>query len=278
MTLYALERGKAVLCEKPMAMNVAEAAEMTAAAEGKPQLASSITNCVFSTGRQMAFKMLREGAIGKVRHAKAIFQAPHRGDPSVTWNWWSDESAGGGALGAIASHIIDSFHWLLGTEISSVFCQLHTHVKQRKDESGALRDVTTDDESNMLLRFAPGDLIDDATGLVSISMTEGPAYENRLELHGTDGSMLIGPNGELSIAGLNDKARRAIDVDVGQPVAGVPDTGFSRAFMAFAPEIVDAIREGRDHVEHAATFSDGLTVQRVLDNARESDQTGRVSI
>jgi predicted dehydrogenase len=129
----------------------------------------------------------------------------------------------------------------------------------------------------MLLRFAAGELIDDATGLVSISMTEGPVYENRLELHGTEGSMLIGPNGELSVAGLKDKQRRVIDVDLGEPVAGVPDTGFSRAFMSFAPKIVDALREERTQIDHAATFDDGLLVQRVLDAARGSDRSGCVS-
>jgi predicted dehydrogenase len=45
--------------------------------------------------------------------------------------------------------------------------------------------------------------------------------------------------------------------------------------MAIAPEIVNAIRMGSMEIEHAATFADGLRVQRVLDAARESDRTGR---
>jgi predicted dehydrogenase len=45
--------------------------------------------------------------------------------------------------------------------------------------------------------------------------------------------------------------------------------------MQFAPKIVDAIRDGRTSVEHAATFADGLVVQRVLDAARKSNASGR---
>ena len=90
MTIFALASGKHVLCEKPMAMNVAEAEEMTAAAKGVPVLALIDHELRFQPGRLKAYQMLREGAIGKVRHAKYNFRAPHRGDPNVAWNWWSD--------------------------------------------------------------------------------------------------------------------------------------------------------------------------------------------
>ncbi|MEP6789015.1 MAG: Gfo/Idh/MocA family oxidoreductase, partial [Acidobacteriota bacterium] len=207
MTLFAIEHGKQILCEKPMAMSVAEAEEMTAATEGKPILALIDHELRFQPGRQLAFTMLREGAIGKIRHAKAFFQAPHRGDPKLPWNWWSDAAQGGGALGAINSHIIDSFSWFLGTNISSVFCQLQTHIKQRVDGSGVSRAVTTDDEANMLLRFADGDLTEDATGLVSVSMTEGPKYQNMMEFYGDGGAMRVDHRGEVFIANANNRAQ-----------------------------------------------------------------------
>ena len=218
--------------------------------------------------------MLREGAIGKIRHAKYHFQAPHRGDPNVKWNWWSDEEQGGGALGAITSHIIDSFNWFLGAEISSVFCQLQTHIKQRPDSEGALRPVTSDDESMLVLRFHDSELTSDATGLISVSMTEYPAYKNRIELYGTDGAMALEHRGEVFVAKAGETAWTEIPVAMGQPIPGVADTGFSRGFMEFAPVIIDAIRGGRKVIENAATFDDGSRVQRVLDAARESALTG----
>src|SRR6476620_7933520 len=149
MTLAAIEHGKHILCEKPMAMNVAEAEEMTAADSAKPLLALIDHELRFQPGRRAAKQLLLRGDIGKVRHVKTLFQAPHRGDPTVPFNWWSDASQGGGALGAINSHIIDSLHWFLGTSVSSVSCQLHTNIKERRDSQGAIREVTSDDEANM---------------------------------------------------------------------------------------------------------------------------------
>ncbi|MEP7211611.1 MAG: Gfo/Idh/MocA family oxidoreductase [Acidobacteriota bacterium] len=275
MTLLALSLGKHVLCEKPMAMNVAEAEEMTAAAAKVPLLALIDHELRFQPGRLKAFEMLREGAIGKVRHAKYNFRAPHRGDPNVPWNWWSDIEKGGGALGAINSHVIDSFQWLMGTTVSSVFCQLQTQIKQRRDAQGEMREVTTDDEANMLLRFADSDVAENATGLVSVSMTEGPDYTNRLELFGTDGAMRIDHRGEVFTAKSGLSEWTQVETDLGSAIEGIADTGFSRGFMQFAPKIVDAIRDGQTSIEHAATFADGLAVQKVLDAARQSNNVGQ---
>ena len=273
MVMFAVEEGKHILAEKPMAMNVAEAEEMTAAADSADVMALIDHELRFQPGRQLAWRMLREGAIGKVRHAKYNFRAPHRGDPSITWNWWSDAEQGGGALGAINSHVIDSFNWLFGTDISSVFCQLQTHVKERPYDGGT-RKVTTDDEANMILRFADGEVTEDATGLVSVSMAEQPEYVNRVELFGTDGAMRIDHRGELFIAKNRETAWTPIEVDLGRDVPGGPDTGFSRGFMALAPLIIDALQKSETNIEHAATFEDGVKVQRVLDAARESNANG----
>ncbi len=156
-----------------MAINAEEAEKMTAKAKEKGVLALIDHELRFQTGRQKAFQMLREGAIGEVRHAKYNFRNASRGDANLPWTWWSSQRHGGGALGAIGSHIIDSFDWFLGTEISEVFCQLQTHIKTRKDEkTGEMREVSSDDEANLIVRFAENDLTEDATGMISISMVE----------------------------------------------------------------------------------------------------------
>jgi predicted dehydrogenase len=194
----------------------------------------------------------------------------------VKWNWWSDETQGGGALGAIGSHVIDSFRWFLDTEFASVFCQLQSQIKQRPTSNGEMREVTSDDESLMITRLADSELTDDATGLISMSMTEGPAYKHRMEFYGTDGVMAVDALGELYLAKPGERDWTQIEVDLGRNVSGVADTGFARGFMWFGPRIVDAIRNRESSIEHAATFRDGLEVQRVLDAARESNRTGRV--
>jgi predicted dehydrogenase len=276
MTLAAIENRKHVLCEKPMAMSVAEAREMTEAARGAGVLALIDHELRFQPGRLHARKLLRDGAIGKVRHAKTYFQAPHRGDANLPWNWWSDETQGGGALGAIASHIIDSFHWFLGADVSSVFCQLQSQIKERPTKDGEMKRVTSDDESLLVLRFVDSDLTNDATGLVSVSMTEYPKYRHRVEFYGSKGALAIEARGEVFIAdAIPDTDWRAVSVDFGEPIAGVPDTGFSSGFTEFAPQIIEGIRQGKTSIDNAATFADGLAVQLVLDAARESHRTGR---
>ena len=176
-------------------------------------------------------------------------------------------------LGAIVSHSIDSLCWFLGAEISQVFCQLQTHIKHRKDSRGELRGVTTDDEANLILRFADSDLTGDATAMVSASMIEYPKYQNRMEFFGSGGAIRVEHRGEVFLGKTGENDWTEIETDLGKNIEGVPDTGFSRGFMNFAPKIVEAILAGKTEIENAATFEDGLRVQKVLDAARESNET-----
>src|SRR5215203_5187860 len=276
MTLAAIENGKHILCEKPMAMNADQAREMTDAAAKAGVLALIDHELRFLPGRLHAKTLLRENWIGKIRHAKCHFQAPHRGDPNLRWNWWSDVEEGGGALGAIVSHVVDSFHWFMGTTISNVSCQLQSHIKERPATGGEMRRVTSDDESLLILRFGEGELVEAATGLVSVSMVEHPAYKHRVEFYGTKGSMAVEARGEVFFAEASEGDWKQVGVDFGVPIPGVPDTGFSSGFTMFAPKIVEALSNRQTVIEHAATFEDGLNIQFVLDAARESNRTGGV--
>ena len=273
MTLRAIENGKHVLCEKPMAMSENQAREMTERAGEKKVLALIDHELRFLHGRQKAFEILREGMIGKVRHAKCSFRNGSRGNPDLSWNWWSDVESGGGALGAIGSHLIDSLFWFLGAEISEVFCRLQTHVKNRKDEkSGVTRAVTSDDEANLILRFAESHLIEDATGTVSVSMVEYGSYQNRMEFFGTKGALRVEHRGEIFLANAGESDWQPVETELGKQIESVADTGFSRGFVNFAPKIIEAVRTGKNEIEHAATFEDGWKVQKILDAARESDK------
>jgi predicted dehydrogenase len=271
MYTTTLEAGKHLIAEKPMAMSLSEANEMAEVARKHPQLLAIIDHELrFQDGRIKAREMIRNGEIGKIRHARCTFKAPHRGDPNLEWTWWSDESQGGGALGAIGSHSIDTLHWLLDAEVSSVFCQLQTHIKVRKDSSGEERPVTSDDEANLILRFHEGDLVDDASATISVSMTEYPEYMNRTEIFGESGSLRIDALGELWIGRPDSPDWHPIDVDLGRALLGVPETGFSRAFVTMLPYVFEAIQSGNTKIDLVASFDDGVRTQKVLDAARES--------
>ncbi len=172
-------------------------------------------------------------------------------------------------ISGMATHKLLPMGIAMSPEGRGVFCQLQTHVKERRDgKSGEMRQVTTDDEANLILRFADGDLTEDATGIVSVSMVEYPKYQNRIEFFGTEGAMRVEHRGEIFLAKKDDEDWREIEVDFDEPIAGIPDTGFSRGFTSFAPKIIEAICEGRTEIENAATFEDGCKVQKVLDAAR----------
>src|SRR6266852_2951905 len=274
MTLAALDHGKAVLCEKPMAMSAGEARRMTDRAReaGVPALVDHELR--FLPGRIKMRELVQRGDIGKVRHVRLILRADSRADPDWPWNWWSDIKQGGGALGAIGSHTIDGFQWLLGAAVSEVCCNLATHVRQRKDQSGKMRAVTTDDEANLLLRFADSELTEGATGNASLSMVEAGKPEHRLEIFGERGAYMIEEGGELWQSKVGDGDWKKVETHPCDLAEAMRDSGWARGFTSFSCKIVEALRAGRPMVEGAATFEDGYRTQLVLDAARQSNESG----
>lgn len=275
MTLAAIEHGKAVLCEKPMAMNAAEARLMTEAAQKADLLALIDHELRFLKSRRVMRSLLTSGAIGTVRHCNYVFRSDNRGVLDRPWDWWSDESVGGGTLGAIGSHVIDSFRWMLSTEISAVSCMLNTHIAERPDKTNdAMRRVTSDDEAKLHLRFADSSLTQNATGAAALSVVESGSHENRLEIYGTLGALMVEETGELWRSPAGSGAWRPVQVHQDPLAPGMRPASWSRGFAAVACDIVEAMREGRTTVDGAATFEDGYRVQLVLDAARASNASG----
>lgn len=275
ITLAALEHGKAVLCEKPMAMDAAEAKRMADSAREAGVLALIDHELRFLNSRRKMRAMLHSGVIGTVRHCNYVFRSDYRGVLG-NWDWWSDATMGGGTLGAIGSHGVDSFRWLLGAEVSEVCCVLSTHVAERPDKtSGTMRVVTSDDTVRMLFRFAESSLTKGATGSASLSVVESGKLQNQLEVYGSSGALMVEETGELwhSPAGAGDW--RPVEVDQDTVAPGMREGSWSRGFTAFSSAIVAALSAGRKTVEGAATFEDGYRVQLVLDAARASNESGR---
>jgi predicted dehydrogenase len=275
ITIAALERGKAVLCEKPMAMNAAEAKRMSDRARAAGVLALIDHELRFLNSRRKMRAMLHGGAIGTVRHCNYIFRSDYRGVLDRPWDWWSDITMGGGTLGAIGSHAIDSFRWLLDAEISKVFCVLSTHIAERPDKStGEKRRVTTDDDAKLLFRFADSSLTKNATGAATLSVVESGKHENKMEVYGSSGALMVEESGELWHSPAGAGAWRPVQVDQDTMAPGMREGSWSRGFTAFSCAIVEALSKGQTTVEGAATFEDGYRVQLVLDAARESNKSG----
>jgi predicted dehydrogenase len=275
ITLAALDQRKAVLCEKPMALNAGEAARMTEKAKAAGVLALIDHELRFLNSRRVMHGMLQSGAIGTVRHCNYVFRSDYRAIGDRAWDWWSDASMGGGALGAIGSHVVDSFRWMLSTEVTQALGMLSTHIKQRPDKSnGGMRPVTTDDEAKLLFRFADGPHTQDTTGAASVSVVESGKYENRLEIYGTRGALMVEETGELWLSPTGSGTWRPVQVEQDHMAQGMRAASWSRGFTAFSVAIVEIMRAGRTTVKDAATFEDGYRVQLVLDALRASNESG----
>ncbi|HZJ46309.1 MAG TPA: Gfo/Idh/MocA family oxidoreductase [Pyrinomonadaceae bacterium] len=276
IVLAALANRKAVLCEKPMAMNAQESQAMVQKASEAGVLALIDHELRFLNSRQTMRNMLRSGAIGQVRHCNYLFRSDYRGKADRAWDWWSDREMGGGTLGAIGSHVIDSFRWMLGTEITSVFGLLSTHIKQRPHKEGGQdsRTVTTDDEAKLLFRFADGPLTNGTTGGASLSVVESGKHDNRLEIYGSSGALMVEESGELWHSPFGSGAWRRVDVELDQMAPGMRESSWSRGFTTYSRRIIDAMQSGRTTVPDAATFQDGHRVQQVIDAARASNESG----
>lgn len=275
MTLAALDAGKAVLCEKPTAMNADEALAMFNKAKEKNLLALIDHELRFLNGRLKAREIISNGDIGEVRHAKLLFRTDSRAFADRAWNWWSDVNQGGGALGAIGSHAVDGFRWMLKTEIEEVFCKLATHTKERKDsETTETKKVTSDDEANLILRFADDELTKNATATASLSLVESGKAEHRFEIFGSKGALRIEESGQLFISKTGEGAWQKIDVELGNVAKGMREGGWSIGFTTFSKRIITALQAGEKTVKGAADFEDGYKIQLVLDAARRSDKNG----
>ncbi|HKG97867.1 MAG TPA: Gfo/Idh/MocA family oxidoreductase, partial [Pyrinomonadaceae bacterium] len=255
--------------------NAAEAARMSEKANAAGVLALIDRELRFLNSRRVMRGMLQTGAIGSVRHCNYVFRSDYRGIADRPWDWWSDAAMGGGALGAIGSHVIDSFRWMLSTEVTSTLGLLTTHIKQRTDKtSGGLREVTTDDEAKLLFKFSDGAHTNEATGAASISVVESGKYENRFEIYGTKGALMVEETGELWRSPTGSGVWRPVQVGQDHMAQGMREGSWSRGFTAFSIAIVEAMRAGKTTVKDAATFEDGYRIQLVLDAIRASNESG----
>lgn len=276
MALAALDAAKAVLCEKPLAMDASETDAMRVRARESGLFAHVDHELRFLPARRLMREMIASGEIGRVHHAKFLYRADARASTQRAWDWWSDRAAGGGVLGAIGSHAIDTLHWMLGAQVSNVSASLATHFAERPNPSGAgVKEVTSDDEAVMLLRFADRGVVSGATGLVSLSVVEMGRSEHVLEVFGSEGALRASGVGGLWHSRVGEGDWRRIETLEAPLADDLRDNEWSRGFTVFAREIVRALREGRNMVEGAATFDDGHRTQLVLDAARESHETGR---
>jgi predicted dehydrogenase len=296
IAIAALEAGKHVLCEKPLANSVAEAEAMVAAAaraRRNGQLAMVGFNYRRVPALTYARRLIADGRIGTLRHVRVTYLQDWLVDPDFPLTWRLErEHAGSGALGDLGAHIVDLAQYLAGEPLVGVSAQLETFVRERPLLQGASAGltasggtqrgpVTVDDAAVFTGRLESGAL---AT-FEATRMASGRKNALRLEINGEQGSLAFDLErlNELSFHDHQEPAatagfRRILVTEAEHPYleAWWPPghaLGYEHTFAHQARDLVEAIASGTDPVP---SFADGLQVQRVLAAVEESAQKNSV--
>ena len=163
IAIAAAKAGKAILCEKPLAMTGPEAEKMVAAVEK-----AKVPNMVWYNYRRvpavtLAKQLIDEGKLGRIFHYRAKFLQDWTISADLPQGgaglWRLDvKVAGSGVTGDLLAHCIDTALWLNGS-IDSVTATTETFIKARKHTlTGKVEKVGIDDASLFLARFSNGSL------------------------------------------------------------------------------------------------------------------------
>ena len=290
MVTGLLQSGKSLLCEKPFALNVADAAVMADVAENATGFAILDHQMRFHPAVRCMKQMIDSGEIGKVYEVRTVINLASRNRPDMPWSWWCDSEKGGGALGALGSHLVDLNRYLVG-EIAEVSCNLSTSIPFRPDKSGKSSAVTSDDNFAMMMKFGPSSIALGSTSLMHVT-TVGAYTWFSVEVVGSLKTIRLDGAARLwEIANSDAKGVRSL-IDAPRwkqvepmlswdelvlqekirqsslAVHGIFAVGF--AFLAH--RIVKALKNREKTLHDAAGFPDGLMIQKVLHAARESDR------
>src|SRR5579862_9091952 len=136
--LAALERGKAVLCEKPFAMTVAEAEEMLAASKRAGTVCAIAHEFRYMPPRIALKELIDNGHLGALRQIEVTVMLSFlRAESERAKSWWFESRRGGGIAGAILSHLIDQANYLAGRppQRASGFCRTANPQRRYKGET-----------------------------------------------------------------------------------------------------------------------------------------------
>jgi predicted dehydrogenase len=267
MVLDAVKAGKHILCEKPMAMNAAEAQEMLDAAN-KANLKLMINfNQRFTPTAMYLKERIEAGELGEIYHGKTGWIRRGKYTGTLAWlageggSWFCTKKlSGGGALIDIGVHVLDLAMWLMG-DVQPVTVYGSTWTKFGPEvlgEKNAVMDV--DDWASAYVKFDNG-----ADLLVEASWAGHIAQESiYTSLMGTEGGAdRISAEGPASLRIYKEIDRATVDY--------VPNCG-SKKYETAPEHFVHSIVKD---VKPIAPGEDGVRVMKVLDAIYESSRTGK---
>jgi len=284
IAIAALEAGKHVLCEKPLANTLAEAEAMKAAADAAyPRGVRAMVGFNYRRVPALALarRLVEQGRIGPLRHVRAVYLQDWLADPEAPMTWrMRAERAGSGALGDLGAHVVDLARYLTGDEIAGVSAVSATFVRERPMADGSGKGtVTVDDAVVFTGRLASGAL----ASFEATRYATGRKNGLRIELNGANGSLAFDLErlNELEFFDAGDDStdsgfRRILVTESSHPYLSAwwppgHTLGWEHTFIHQARDLVTAIAAVD---QPSPSFADGLAVQRVLDAVARSAASG----
>ncbi|MEZ3161600.1 Gfo/Idh/MocA family oxidoreductase [Microbacterium sp. BWT-B31] len=289
IAITALEAGKHVLCEKPLANTVAEARAMTdAAAAASARGARAMVG--FTYRRVPAVTLMREliaaGKVGRVQQVRAAYRQDWLVDPAVPLAWrLQKEHAGSGALGDIGAHIIDMTQFVTGLAVDSVSGVLDTIVRQRPllgSGSGlsgtaaeGFGEVTVDDAAVFTGRLSNGAL----ASFEATRFATGRKNALTVEVSGDRGALAFDLEDLNTLRFYDrtapDELQGFTRILVTEPQHPYVSAWWPAGHMlgyehGFSHQVVDFVTAIHDGTQPEPSFADGLRVQRVLEAVERS--------
>jgi predicted dehydrogenase len=274
----AAAAGKAVVCEKPLAVSYRQAAAALAAVT-----AAGVHHAVGFNYRRLPAvalmrRMIANGAIGEVRLWRATWLSDEFTDPATPYDWRFDRAMGGTTIADLGCHLIDLARWQAGG-IRAVCAQAETFIRERPADGDGHTTVTVDDAASALLRFESGAL---GTMEVARAAVRRPC-DFTIEANGSRGTLVF------DYARLNELRYGSADDDAGlyglrRIRAEHPSHPYAADWWpigqgvgygsSFANQVADLL-EGWPDAPWAPGFAEGAAVQAVCEAIETSAAQAR---
>ena len=275
IAIAALEAGKHVLCEKPLANDPAEAERMVEAARAareRGQVAALGHTYRRVPALAHARDLVAAGRLGQIRQIRASYLQDWLVDAEAGMTWrLRKETAGSGALGDIGSHAIDQIQYVTGQQVTAVRGRLATMVPERPGPDGP-EPVTVDDAAWATLELDGGAI----ASVEASRMATGAKNELALEVYGTRGALRFDLE-RLDELWFLDATAPVAEQGFARVLVTEPEhpylegwwpqghiLGWENAFTNQARDLLLAVRS-RDPAAYSPDFEDGLALQRILE-------------
>jgi predicted dehydrogenase len=278
-SIAAVQAGKHIICEKPLAMTVDDARKMRDEAVASGVKHMLCHNYRFMPAVRLAKKLIDDGELGDIYQFRGVYLQEVGHDPGEKLeNVWYAAGTRSGVLLGIGCHVIDMARFLMG-EMRAVTGMVRTFNTTRKDNGGRSKGVAADEVNGALVEFESG-----AVGTIeSAGVSTGRKNQLGWEINGSKGSIRFDLEDlnhlHVCLDNVPLKDVRGFTnvsvTDFSHPLQSMilppgHNAGWEYGHVHALHHFIECVIDDRDVSPHAATFEDGYRIQVIMDALLQS--------